>query len=155
MHSLMLKSFDEFEETNKYDADRAGWDNAVAGLQIMISCPRGGGAYTPKCCLNHHHYQHLTQNSQILITTKLIIISSPFSLQSLLLSLLRSLFTSTITIHIHHFQSTISTIPKFLWMFYLRAGKWNPNEANSTTLAVTSTHLLRLQRSTRKARQAK
>ena len=153
MHSLMLKSFDEFEETNKYDADRAGWDNAVAGLQIMISCPRGGGAYTPKCCLNHHHYQHLPKIA-ILITTKLITISSTFSLQSLLLSLLRYLLTSAITIHIHYFESTISTIPKFLWRFYL-AGEGNPNEASSTTLAVTSTHLLRLLRSTRKARQAK
>ena len=47
------------KERNKYvDADRAGWDNAVAGLQIMISCPRGGGAHTPKCSLNHHHHHH-------------------------------------------------------------------------------------------------
>ena len=58
----MLKSFDEFKETNKYDADRAGWDNAVAGLQIMISCPKGWGTHTPKCFLNHHHHrQHFTQ----------------------------------------------------------------------------------------------
>ena len=56
------KSLILFKETNKYDADGAGWDNAVAGLQIMISCPKGWGTHTPKCFLNHHHHrQHFTQ----------------------------------------------------------------------------------------------
>ena len=155
MHSLMLKSFDEFKETNKYDADRAGWDNAVAGLQIMISCPRGGGAYTPKCCLNHHHYQHLTQNSHCHHH------QAHNHIITFFIAITLAIITPII-IHLHHqhshehyFQSTISTIPKFLWRFYLIAREGNPNEASSTTLAVTSTHLLRLLRSTRKARQAK
>ena len=108
-----------FKETNKYDADGAGWDNAVAGLQIMISCPKGWGTHTPKCFLNHHHHrQHFTQPT-----------SQPPSPPPL-----------------PKCPPPLTEIFLLILIVWVAFRAWlNPNEGNVGSLPVTSTHLHRLE----------